>query len=257
MISKPIHTVYKWLLSVSLAVAGVCLIIACVGIYLSGERPFSPEAVAIAFQGIAIPVFLCLALVIGGFLIDIFSDKAPAKLNAHAQYAHRLAKLREKLDRETCQPELKKAMCRQRTLRRDRRTFALSLLAVCGAAFADYCLHTEYFDSHDINGSMIRAVQVFALCLVIPFGYSLFAAYSCRRSVLKEIELVKQAIAAGAVKTADAPSPSKQKLPWARILRYYILAVSIVMLVYGFFSGGTADVLTKAVNICTECVGLG
>ncbi|MBQ8580085.1 MAG: thioredoxin [Oscillospiraceae bacterium] len=29
------------------------------------------------------------------------------------------------------------------------------------------------------------------------------------------------------------------------------------MIAYGAAAGGTADVLTKAVNICTECVGLG
>ena len=41
------------------------------------------------------------------------------------------------------------------------------------------------------------------------------------------------------------------------ILRLALLAVCIGFLLYGFFSGGTQDVLTKAVNICTECVGLG
>ena len=40
-------------------------------------------------------------------------------------------------------------------------------------------------------------------------------------------------------------------------LRLALLCVGIGILVYGFFAGGTADVMTKAVNICTECVGLG
>ena len=36
-----------------------------------------------------------------------------------------------------------------------------------------------------------------------------------------------------------------------------ILAVAVSILIYGYMNGGTADVLTKAINICTECVGLG
>ena len=41
------------------------------------------------------------------------------------------------------------------------------------------------------------------------------------------------------------------------MVRYAFLAFGIAIMVYGFLSGGTVDVLTKAVNICTECVGLG
>ncbi|MBR2311262.1 MAG: thioredoxin [Oscillospiraceae bacterium] len=36
-----------------------------------------------------------------------------------------------------------------------------------------------------------------------------------------------------------------------------MLCVAVVCILVGYFSGGTEDVLTKAVNICTECVGLG
>ena len=35
------------------------------------------------------------------------------------------------------------------------------------------------------------------------------------------------------------------------------ILVALGMLLYGLFSGGAADVLTKAVNICSECIGLG
>ena len=37
----------------------------------------------------------------------------------------------------------------------------------------------------------------------------------------------------------------------------WILAAAVLLLIWGFVSGGAADVLTKAINICTECIGLG
>ena len=97
----------------------------------------------------------------------------------------------------------------------------------------------------------------FAPCLAVPFGYAVFAAYHKRTSLQKEIQLVKQAIAAG----AQAPvSPAVPQQDFGKLLsgvRWALLGVAIAIAVYGFFAGGTNDVLTKAINICTECVGLG
>ncbi|MBQ8341826.1 MAG: thioredoxin [Clostridia bacterium] len=42
---------------------------------------------------------------------------------------------------------------------------------------------------------------------------------------------------------------------WA--VRGVILAVGIVFVVLGVLNGGMADVLGKAIRICTECIGLG
>ena len=40
-------------------------------------------------------------------------------------------------------------------------------------------------------------------------------------------------------------------------LRAGLYAVAIVFIVLGVMNGGLRDVLVKAVNICTECIGLG
>ena len=53
------------------------------------------------------------------------------------------------------------------------------------------------------------------------------------------------------------PLPTQEKKSSLLWLRLALLSVGIFLLVYGFMTGGTADVLTKAINICTECVGLG
>jgi len=58
----------------------------------------------------------------------------------------------------------------------------------------------------------------------------------------------KQAQKRSAADTADVP-PQKAT--------YLLLAAGIVLALCGLFTGGTADVLAKAVNICTECIGLG
>ncbi len=49
-------------------------------------------------------------------------------------------------------------------------------------------------------------------------------------------------------------SPTSKKL---NITRFIILGIAIITLVLGAVFGGYSDVLTKAINICTECIGLG
>jgi len=141
MVKKRIHLLYSIVLTAMLVITGICLCVACLGIYLSGDQPFSREAVAAAFQPIALPVYLCIALVLGGWILDAVSP-VEAKQRGGKKIKH----------------------------------------------------------------------------------------------------------------NSTAPSTDKHGLLY---LRLALLCVGIGVFVYGFFAGGTADVMTKAVNICTECVGLG
>ena len=41
------------------------------------------------------------------------------------------------------------------------------------------------------------------------------------------------------------------------ITRSIVLVVSITFIIIGIINGGAYDVLAKAIQICTECIGLG
>lgn len=249
MTKKNIHLIYSIVLSVALVAAGICLIVACVGIYNSGDRPFSREAVAAAFSGIAVPVYMCLALVVGGFVLDGFWSIEKKKTAPEKQYAAILAKLHAKANVHTA------PVVAQQKKRKLHKLITLVLLAVGGVVFLCYGANPANFAMDDITGSMVNAMWWLLPCMAVPFGYGVFAAYYSRRSMQREIDLVKQAIASGAqAPKAEVPAHKPNRL---FMLRWALLAVAVVILVYGFFAGGTNDVLTKAVNICTECVGLG
>ena len=40
-------------------------------------------------------------------------------------------------------------------------------------------------------------------------------------------------------------------------LRWGILAAALILTAVGFVTGGFQDVLAKAANLCSECIGLG
>ncbi len=141
MIKQHSEQIRKWLgilTSASIVVSGACLMFSCYRLYQADQ--FSREAVAAAFSQICIPVYICLALVVMGFLAECFLPQPP-----------------------------KKAPRKRPAAKAETAPAPLRLLSV---------------------------------------------------------------------KTA-------------------LLCLAIILLLFGFFTGGTMDVLTKAVNICTECVGLG
>ncbi|MBR5230930.1 MAG: hypothetical protein IKW00_01635 [Clostridia bacterium] len=42
-----------------------------------------------------------------------------------------------------------------------------------------------------------------------------------------------------------------------KTVRRVCIALAVLLIVLGILNGGLWDVLVKAVNICTECIGLG
>lgn len=49
----------------------------------------------------------------------------------------------------------------------------------------------------------------------------------------------------------------EKEMPQKNALRGVIIALAVLLIVLGIANGGLWDVLVKAINICTECIGLG
>ena len=243
MTKKRIHRVYGIVLSVMVVIAGICLIAACIHINSAGDHPFSAEAVQAAFRGIAIPVYLCVALIIGGFILNGFFPITNKKSKLPKQEAAILNKLYKNAD-----PAFLSNKYRYKRLLHCR--ISLLWLVVGSVLFLLYALNGNNFSIETISSAMAKASVWLGVCMVVPFGYAVFAAYYGNASIKKEIELLK----AAGVTPDRSPAPTEKALCW---VRWAILCVGVVCLIVGFVNGGTEDVLTKAVNICTECVGLG
>lgn len=241
-------------LSIAAVVAGICLITACLGIYLSGgDQIYTPEKVAHGFSVIAVPVYLFLALMIAAFVLDFFLPVRNKKIKAEKNLAATLERLLSKRNMDSCESALKEQILALEKKRSRDKVITLAVLAVCSIAFLFFGANPANFHQTEINSSMVKAVLILFCCLAVPFGCALGAAYRAKASLQKEIELVKGIPAGDPVPRA----PKKDHAKLIMVLRWALVCVAVAVLVYGFFAGGTADVLTKAKNICTECVGLG
>ncbi len=247
-----IHTLKKY---AAIAAAGlltasaVALAAQCYSIYRAGE--FTRATVSQAFRPVAWLVYIALAVTLASIVLSLVAREPERKPKALRQTRLLLSKARAKADLAGCEAEPKAQILAQRKGQKRITAMKYGVIALCGLVFLVYALNGSHFSNTDINGSMARAMLVAIPCLAVAFGAALVADKRLASGWEAEIALLKQA----PKKEAAAPSPApKKNYGW---LRYAALGAAIALLVFGYFTGGTVDVLTKAVNICTECVGLG
>ena len=92
--------------------------------------------------------------------------------------------------------------------------------------------------------------------MALPVAFGIFRGFAAIADLKREIDLLK-----------NNPKSVHRAVPLARpvptdckalpLIRTVLLAAALLFLILGYCTGGTADVMTKAINICTECVGLG
>lgn len=249
--TQKLRRIFSIALSGVIILAGICLMVACVGIYLSGDEPFSREAVAAAFSPISIPVYLCLIMVLLGFVFQILCPDPAFKPVVMKQHSVVLNRLRARADLESCSSELRTQILAQQQRRNRYSRICALVLTVCSLVFLIYALDSRHFHPSDINRSMIRAMTVLLPCLAVSIATCIFTVSARQKSIQQEIELLKQC------PKADTPLKESPKASSFRNIRYVLLLAALALAVFGYAAGGTADVLTKAVNICTECIGLG
>lgn len=247
-----VRRVYYALVCAALIVAAVLLMVQCVAIYRLGDSPFTRQRIAEYFAPIAVPVYVCIGLVAVGFALSPLLPAAPD--SQPDRDAVTLRRLQARTDLTACPGELIAAVCKARRARNRHHYITLVLLAIGAAAFLWYALDVSRFSLQDATGSMVKAMWVLLPCMGIPALYGVFTAYFCRRSVKREIELLKTA-PKEAVSPAPKAQPKSEK--WMPYLQGAMVAAAVGLIVYGLLYNGALDVLWKAVNICQECIGLG
>lgn len=256
-------------ITAALIVTAILLMVQCVAIYRMGDKPFTRDSVAEHFAPIATPVYICLGLVAAGFALSPLLPAAPD--SKPDRDAVTLSRLQAQVDVTVGDPDLTRRVCRLRRERNRHHNVTLVLLAIGTVVFLWYALDVSRFSTEDINGSMIKAMFLLLPCMGVPALYAVLAAYLCRISVRQEIALLRVALRdAFAAHTTDGqavnPADPKEKNftvkksgdeRWMPYVQTAVLLVGVVLVVLGLLENGAAAVLTKAINICTECIGLG
>ena len=255
-LKKKVRLIYGILLAVMLTVTGVLLMMACVNIYNIGGRPFTADNIAAQFSKIAVVVWITVAMVAIGAILTLILPEEKAKLRATVDKKAILARLERIIDPAALPCDVAEKINKEKTLRRVLLISAIVLIVAASITAAIFAFNFNNFTA-DHDASVLRAC---VLILPLAFlGLGIATAYVLLEaaSIDRQLTLVKSAMATAGGKTADTECKKEASPRLATGIRIAVAVVAIVFIVLGIFNGGIADVLAKAINICTECIGLG
>ena len=256
----------KWLpyvTSALVAVTAAAFIISAVLILASDTpRPYSREIVGEYLGYLSIPSVLTLISVVLGLVFYRGESDALTKTSLVKVTLNRLS---ERLNLEECDEDTRAAIYREQTSRRVCAfmlgfiTFAVTLVSVL------YVTVVAKFTKEDPNGSVASAMLVVLPLVAVAMGCAVIALYRFADSYKQQLKITKAAIAGGSV---YGEAFQREKHPVALFfekhqkkitlgVRIALLALSLTFIVLGIINGGAADVIGKAIRICTECIGLG
>lgn len=246
-------------IAVAVCTLGVLLVLGleCVGLYREGNSPanldangvhitpvYSVEKVGERLRPMA-PVLLgYAALVVLALAAQAMAD-GPAAPRTALSPENRLRLMKARVQQL---PGAARAEERRR-----QRMAALAAFAVliCAGFSLVYLLNGAHFISWDLETVMGQMLWHVAPWVIVAFGVMIAASLAFGRSVEKELAILREA-----PKAAPKKAPEGCRVPLTP-LRLVLYVIAIVFIVLGVMNGGLRDVLVKAINICTECIGLG
>ena len=262
---KSIRLVYAIAFSVLTAVVAALFIAQVLIVYNSGaEQLFTREIVGEKLLEILAPCILWVLAVIGGVVLWNIHPEEQAKLVGKKDVQRTIQGLQRRLP-DALDGE-GQALVQQANQWKKYRLFAwIAYAAVCLAGVivcTVYLVNPNHFTSADITGEVTAAVLTVLPWVIAAFvcaiGIFAFEEYALEQ----QLAIVKKAVVANAknlkkaVETIEQPSLLENKKVIAGV-RIGLLIVGVTLFVIGIFNGGLNDVLIKAINICTECIGLG
>ena len=254
---RKLNLIYGIVLSVIIIITGICFIVSCIDIYKSGMRPFTYESISTHFMAIIVPVVLCIVGIVGGMVVSCFPLEKP-KIKGFIDTGITLKKMSDKIDISKCDAEAQSKITRERKIRRYSNYLCIDAIVVSLVISLIYVLNKSNFPAIDINAEMVNAMLFVIPCAIVSIASIYANVLVCSASVVRELDIVKASF-----KTAKKNDvgdgahdvPSNEKMLFGVRLTIFVLAVAFIVI--GIFNGGMADVLQKAINICTECIGLG
>lgn len=256
---KSIGNIARWLLAVATVLVALLLIWQCADIYRVGTSAanqgangvriadiYSREIVGERFGRISWSVWIWLVL----FVVSLFlhSDQK-AKENVRMQPADQLKLLlvrKEKTEEMLANEKKRKMMV----------GVVAVVCVICSIGAIWYLTRPSSFASRDLEPVMAQMMFHVVPWVVVAFAAVLVGQYFYGKLVKEELALAKKA-PVKQNKPDDDQIMSKTHAKKQTIARLIVLALAVVFIVAGILNGGMFDVFVKAINICTECIGLG
>lgn len=280
-----VRLIYGIFLSIFTVAVGFLFLYQVVDIYGSGpQKPFTREIVSEHLSKISIPCIAWIVAVIGGVVLwwalpeQKKKAPSPAYVKTYNLLSKRIPDYADKCEREYELVQRRKTGLL--TARIICAIIAVAAVIACGAylfALSNFASINEQAFEHGLTGAFARLFNVknfdadptrgvitmtakllpwIGTSLACFIGLSVYEWATAK----KVLPAVKKLVAEGAKQrlTPEVKAkPQKDRRVLTLVVRISLLCVAVALIVLGSINGGAYDVFIKAINICTECIGLG
>lgn len=263
---KTVRLVSGVLLSAMTVILGALFIWQILYIYLTGTAAdyegtyaFTSARVGAGLMKILPAIVIWIVMIIAAFVLwEVFPVKQ-ARAKQDARYT--LYRLKKRMPAAVGE-ELKTSFNYVKGEEENLKILWL-LCAVVGVAGAIYSIiylaNPQHFPKADVTAEMLKMVKNIIPWVIVTFalacGICVYEGVSAKR----QLEHVKKLAAGG-----NLNEVTHGKIYKFFHCKYFLLGVriavgcvSVAFIIAGICNGGMRDVLIKAINICTECIGLG
>ncbi len=237
---------------------GIAFIVSVAHLYFTGgDNPFSRERVGEYLTWLLIPSVITLGMVITGIVYNISTGETDAEGTKRTN-SELLSSFEKRYALDSFDEETKGAVKAEKKKSKSLNISLHSISALLFIASFVYIAFIADYTVANLNADVIAALAVSLPLAAIGLAVQISRTYLEENSAAIQLEAMKESIKKnGAPKTQKAESITTSKTDYTAIAKYAILGISIILVILGIFNGGMADVLEKAVKICTECIGLG
>ena len=270
---KKIRFIYGICMAALTVIVGALFILQICSIYASApESPYTVENISAHFNQIAIPVWVWVAALVGNIVLSFVFPEEDEAPKAQVEISIKLRRMQKRL------PENAAGMSAINQKRRGRVAAMIACVVFVVAAIALCLLHLlnpnyvpmiseDFFPGgRALADRLVRSIpwiiNGFLICTVV--------AEFMEKSQEEELALTKTAIAESAKQGIKADKNKQEKKTLFQtigeffdsekttvVFRILFAVAGIALVVVGIFNGGMHDMFQKAINICTQCIGLG
>ena len=255
------RSILALLLSLLLTVTAICFIYSCVSIYKSdADTPFSREIVAEHLEKVAPISFITIGAAIAAGVVSLFANEPKSK-SIPIKKKTLLSIIEKKLSPASGSEEYLSVKEKEKKKRRIIIASAAALSSVFAIVAMIFVLDPSRYTLDDVNLCVAYSAVIGAIAALLAFSACFTASILLSASYGTQLDAAREELkrckAASAKPITEQSELSLQSGHTVSLIRIVILAVSVTFIIIGVFNGGMADVLGKAVRICTECIGLG
>ena len=256
MTSSKYGRIIAFATAICVAAIGLMLIICCAHAYFTGgDQPFTRERVGGYLLIVAIPSLITIALTVFGFVFAHLNKLKDDELAGRTK-AELLESFASRYEFEGFDEETRLEVIKLRSQRKIAGYIALGVTAICSIIALVYFFTAE-FTTENLNRDILSCFAVVLPLATVGCAIHIPKLYYIEKLAARELELLKSSVKKHGAPALATKNEAKKKVDTTLIARYVIFAAAIVLVVLGTLNGGMADVLGKAVRICTECIGLG